>query len=294
MVGDFPIDRVLNVLGLLSGLLGIALSVVLYRRGLRGKELRWALYGGGLPRVADSAAWRDFGIPYRENSDGKLHFARIAFWNSGRETVRRKDLVAGDPFRIQSSDDAVLSDVSIVATTSIHNRVKVDLDEVLRAVLITFEYLDPREGAIVQFVTASPGRPEVLGRAQGVPAIAQGAMEGGLMLYAPTRLEQDLTLTFQDKLLVNRLITAVQAVSIASWALIRIIVPIARTGSIESVRVLESLAIAAISLFSARDWLLIWARHIPPELGRYLDEVFRDRKGIIQRKIPYPGREKTN
>jgi len=104
-----------------------------------------------------------------------LTVTRVAFWNAGRETIDRADLVASDPLRIEGTGGAEI----LGAKLSYMHRPVTDVQIETRtgSVLITLDFLDFQDGCIVDIYHVSPAAFRVLGTLKGSPYPADSKIE---------------------------------------------------------------------------------------------------------------------
>jgi hypothetical protein len=78
----------------------------------------------------------------------------VGVWNDGREPIRRSDLIDRDPLRIEIPKDIRILDTSIIEQTSkgIDASFSYQRMEENQALLLAFEYLDYRDGFLLQIV----------------------------------------------------------------------------------------------------------------------------------------------
>jgi hypothetical protein len=86
------------------------------------------------------------------NAIPDLTASRFAFWNAGRETIRRADLVAGEPLMIRLSANNSILECSIVQSPVHANNFAIAIAPDQRSVVVSFDYLDFNEGVVLQIL----------------------------------------------------------------------------------------------------------------------------------------------
>jgi hypothetical protein len=116
-----------------------------------------------------------------------LTISKIVFWNSGKDELRDSDFPAGDPFRVCVGDALEILESSIIQSTSdacackLHARDK-------RSFSIGFDFLDPRDGAVLQIAHTGTSSEDVAlkGRIVGAGKIIRRQPGGPLRYVALT------------------------------------------------------------------------------------------------------------
>ncbi|MDR2570619.1 MAG: hypothetical protein LBD23_10045 [Oscillospiraceae bacterium] len=135
-------------------LIGLILTLILYFKGKRKKSIKYYLEGDSL--------FEDFvekinglSIQFFGKQIKTLTVTKIVFWNSGTETINREDFPTNDIFYINIEDGYEILDVSIIRSNNQSNNIAVSLSEDEKKIKIDFEYLDPKNGFILQIFHTS-------------------------------------------------------------------------------------------------------------------------------------------
>lgn len=138
--------------------LSIIISYVLYRRSLRIRIPRYAFNGRTIVS-ASRAAIPDLKFYYKDVAQQKVSVTRLGVWNDGRETIRRSDLILGDPLRIEFPEDVSVLDVSVISETASGMRVDFSHGEFggKECLLLNFDFLDYRDGFLLQLIHNGTG-----------------------------------------------------------------------------------------------------------------------------------------
>jgi len=113
----------------------------------------------------------------------RFTWARVAFWNGGRSTLKRGDVAKKAPIHIKLAEGALLMGAALESATDESNEVTVKRNG--NTVEIDFEYLDPQQGAIVALAHDGAAKHpiEVLGRVHGSPLIDDDKKRERIMKY---------------------------------------------------------------------------------------------------------------
>lgn len=162
--------------GTLLGVVGIALSVVLYFRGRKVKKpavftrsIRW-FDGEDVPH-------QELTLSFRGKPISRFTISHLVFWNAGTEMFRSSDFAPTSPLRIRIPGGVEVFDVRISGVTARETGVTVQGPSSLPAngpneVPITFHYLDPNDGFAVQIIHngSVDQYPKFIGKLPGVNA----------------------------------------------------------------------------------------------------------------------------
>lgn len=172
-------------MGSLIGLSSILIAIVIYLRsrhhphiayeiqsirllrsavnpsGKESKAKSISIYRGGLPEGVEVFC---HGVKVNQ-----LVRSTIILWNSGNQTFRKADLVDSDPLRVEIPSGRILSSRITSVTRSV-NAFNVLIQESNPSLAsISFDYMDPRDGATIELVHTSEANPILLGTIRGLP-----------------------------------------------------------------------------------------------------------------------------
>ena len=153
-IGRHPITPLLSI-GL--GLMGVLLAIVFYVRGKRYRTLEYEVTSHTL--VENLTALLDgLEVLFRGSTQERITVARIAIWNAGNETIRKDDLTPVSPFGVCVGSGATVLDSRLARCLQPANQVaaldpRPALGEYDATMIpITFDYLDPGDGFVLQIV----------------------------------------------------------------------------------------------------------------------------------------------
>ncbi|MXX90691.1 MAG: hypothetical protein F4213_14845 [Boseongicola sp. SB0677_bin_26] len=118
----------------------------------------------------DYALPSDAAMTFRGESVARLAKARLIVWNGGTDALRGDDIVKHDPLRIRLASPGKILSHSIVGTPNEGNLVSADERPGSQGeILLTYDYLNPGDGAVIQVLHDSKQRAPVLaGAAKGL------------------------------------------------------------------------------------------------------------------------------
>ncbi|MGP0591858.1 hypothetical protein ACTRXD_04855 [Nitrospira sp. T9] len=159
-------------------LISILLAVILYGKSRRVKDPKYYVESNtiieGLETELDEIEVRFKGIPQT-----RLTRSLIFFWNAGKGTIDRDDLVPLDPLRLIVPSNTKLLDARVVKTSSPSNEfgiVKVNQEVGENhegGVILDFHYLDLEEGGVIQLIHTGNRQTKIQmkGKIKGVKAL---------------------------------------------------------------------------------------------------------------------------
>jgi hypothetical protein len=143
-------QNVLTVAGLVVGILGL-IGLYFGYKGWKRKKLTYLIrsnnYLSGLEHAVPDVEvkFAGYGSPIKA-----LTITKIGFWNGGNDTIKKQEIVKGDPLAIRAKEGVVILATTIVAAVNQLNMVECTVTRDRSQADITFDYLDPNQGAIVQ------------------------------------------------------------------------------------------------------------------------------------------------
>jgi len=145
-------------IALLFTFVGLPLAIVLYRRSKREKLPRFGYESRTLVEGISSAL-SGLKVVFLGTSQDRITVTRFYFWNAGEEPIRRADLVKSAPIRIDGPSTArILVATTVYKTDPAANFSVIQcIDSSPQQHLeIEFDYLDHRDGGVIQIVHTGP------------------------------------------------------------------------------------------------------------------------------------------
>lgn len=161
----------ITVFSLAIGVAGIILAVVFYRLGKPVRRLAFATRT--FPVVLQQAKRiKGLNVDYKAQNVSRLSVSRLAIWNAGTEPIRGSEISEHDPLRLSAGDGVKVLGVELVEATRAANRLTVlAAEETGSGWKVMFDFLDPRDGALMDVVHDGTGLKDIalVGTIVGVP-----------------------------------------------------------------------------------------------------------------------------
>jgi hypothetical protein len=128
----------------------IVLAVFFYIRSRRNKEPVYTKKSFNI--IQDfSSKLTDLAIIYKNESVTNLTITKIAFWNSGRETINMVDVAEADPLRISITNNSKILSAEVIYSGNPANKFRIsEIKD--NSVKLLFDYIDRNEGGIIQII----------------------------------------------------------------------------------------------------------------------------------------------
>lgn len=110
----------LNIISLLIGVLGIFLAYYFYHKAKKDKAPVFSRQTFYIIRP-NLATRRNIEVRYKDKKVEKLTLTRLAFWNNGKEPIRREDISSSDPLKIIATDNVNIFDIEIKYQNQVNN-----------------------------------------------------------------------------------------------------------------------------------------------------------------------------
>ena len=158
-------------IGPVLGVLGLLAAYYFYRKSQRRLSLGYqrseiAIVGGGSTTFPS-----DLQILFGERVVPRVTSTRLILWNNGNETIQGSQILAADPLRVETSQGEVILQAKVIKRTRAVNNVTLATDpDSGRIANLTFEYLDPGDGATLEVLhTDSRKKLSMCGTIKGIP-----------------------------------------------------------------------------------------------------------------------------
>jgi len=109
-------------------------------------------------------------IIFNGQSVPRLTSTQCFFWNAGKSPISGADIVPGDPLRLELDEGDEIVKARVVRTTRSVNNIQVDSPPKSHRALVTFDFLDPGDGVVLELLHTSALKfPKVAGTIKGIP-----------------------------------------------------------------------------------------------------------------------------
>lgn len=168
------IDSALNFLdqGRVGLLGGIVVAFITYLLTRQRTSLGYVHLGEHLLGSASDALPTGIVVQYEGISVPRLTKSVIIIWNNGENTVSGADIVDKDPLRFNVGADGRILSTSVLKVNREVNefRVVTAPGEATSEAVFTFDFLDAKDGAVVEILHTSTNRkPSAKGTLRGLP-----------------------------------------------------------------------------------------------------------------------------
>lgn len=144
-------NPIFAIVSFLVGLVGTILAFISVKLEKKVKRLSYTTRSFNLLHDYSSRI-PNAEILYAGKKIHNLRVVRIAFWNSGSETLNTSDLAEGDPLRIVIPQDSeLLEKMKIIGRTNKANEVDV-LEKADNTCKVTFDFLNSGDGAVIEII----------------------------------------------------------------------------------------------------------------------------------------------
>jgi hypothetical protein len=163
------IELLLTVVGLAVAVIAIPLAWFFGRRTRERPDFRFAVDQEELISPDDSLKRGGLEVRFRGKTLERLCRSYVAIWNKRGDTIRGTDIPSSDPLRVQfpESDSVLSARVVSVSRDEINARVLSPDGSDPNVVHLQFEYLNPGDGYVVEFLHEKNVRPLFFGIPMG-------------------------------------------------------------------------------------------------------------------------------
>lgn len=138
---------ILSLIAIVSAIL----SIVFYIKGNRVKKINYCKSTYNIIRNINNEI-QGLKIYYDENLIENLSISKIIIWNSGNTKIEESDFASTIPFVIEANENCKILNSSILSVSEDANSFYLDYNEEKNMILIHFEYVDPKQGLVVQIL----------------------------------------------------------------------------------------------------------------------------------------------
>lgn len=138
---------VFNSITLSIAVLGIILTFIFYLKSVKKKNPVYILRTFSL--ITENVKKVPLiSIKHCDKNISNLSITRIAFWNSGKETIDKNDIAKKSPIKFVIDEKYEILDAEILYCKNTSNDFKINTNK--KDVIIKFDYFDNEEGIILQ------------------------------------------------------------------------------------------------------------------------------------------------
>lgn len=140
-------EKIATILSITLGLIGI---LVTYKYSYKEKVPKYAIRNITLV----SGSFPDLEVHYKGHGPDIPNFsvAYIAFWNAGKETIDKKDIVE---LGIKIKEGSVFLDTTVIQMNKPETKFRCSMSKDKNYISLTFDYLDYNQGAVIEILHTS-------------------------------------------------------------------------------------------------------------------------------------------
>jgi hypothetical protein len=158
----------ISVIALVVGLIALPFTYIIGRRNRTLPDIRYAIDFDIILSPDDRLLDQNLEMTIGGHQITSISRTRLAFWNQRGDTVRGTDIVKDDPIRLEFAK----GDTPLQARTLSSSREQIKLTASINSaspasVYVTFDFLDSRDGAILEIVHQGTEQPTLTGTLMG-------------------------------------------------------------------------------------------------------------------------------
>jgi hypothetical protein len=178
---------------------------IYYRRSTVSKDLVWTSWTASLVN-SYSTNNPHLSITFDGVQIRSAAITWVVFWNNGRGTLHKEDVVPGNPLRIEPSGSGMkILGAKVVACNSSHSQIDIRRDPDGSSAVIVFEFLAKGQGAVFQVTHTgvSPWATELSGQLKEDSELRRGYTRRRRLHWLPANAEgpQDTSVRYLVKIL---------------------------------------------------------------------------------------------
>jgi len=145
----------LNIIFFILAVLGIVISIILYRKSKKEKKPYYNLTN--IPLIEENIfTLKNLSLDFQGEKLSRLSLATISIWNEGREVINYDDVASSDPIRIDINEEGEILDAVVFYSNEYSNNFSITLSENRKSVFVKFEYIYNMQGVILRLYHTGP------------------------------------------------------------------------------------------------------------------------------------------
>jgi len=155
--------------GIILGIAGLIAAYVFYRRSLIKQKIAFVISSIQITG-RNSRFPSELKIFYGNKEVENVTQSNIIIWNAGNSTIDGERIVSDDPLRLVTSQGSEILAAAIISTTSEVNAFSGKVrDKHPNEQILTFDFLDPNDGAFINLTHTGNRKVDVEGTIRGIP-----------------------------------------------------------------------------------------------------------------------------
>lgn len=135
-------------------IIGLLIAFIFYRLGRKVKEPKYYIENNTIIEGFD-ACLEGIEIIFKGVPQSRITKSLVFFWNAGKETINRSDLLPVDPLRILVPSNIRILDACVLKASNLSNEFTTQRREGENSeceYVLDFHYLDFEEGGVIQLI----------------------------------------------------------------------------------------------------------------------------------------------
>ena len=162
-------------------ILGIILSIYFYLKSKKKRKISFKKSTYMLVRNINEEL-KDLEIKYKNIVIENLSITKFAIWNDGNTKLENLDFASIMPFAIEAKKKSKVLNASILIKSEEANNFTIEMDTEKNKILIYFEYMDPKEGLVIQILhTGNADDLKLVGKIKSGKKIKNGEKDNGIL-----------------------------------------------------------------------------------------------------------------
>lgn len=163
----------LNIIIFFIAVLGFILTIFFYFKSIKDKKLVFSKQTFRLAKD-DLTTIKNIEIKYNDKIVKNLSLTKIAFWNSGKESIKPNDIASTNPLHIKGIGETIIYDYQITYQKSDNNFNIGTVED--NSIKISFEFLDFNDGVVLSIYHSGKNSNDIAltGKLIGVKEITYG------------------------------------------------------------------------------------------------------------------------
>lgn len=150
-----------NLISLGVGIIGILVGIISYFKSRKVKLPCYTTRSTNIVRDLVNK-FESVEMFYAGQPIENMTVTKIAFWNSGNETLNSQDIAAADPLKIHVKNDSKILDAKTLYQKNQANKFELSSAEKGSDICLRFDYVDKYEGAVIQIIHTGKSNRDVV------------------------------------------------------------------------------------------------------------------------------------
>ena len=143
-----------GILGFSFSFISIIIAIIFY---FKSRKLKEVMYSIQINKLFDDSTRKipQLQVFFNNKVINRLTASKLALWNSGTTTISKSDIAKASPLQLKLKKDFEILDIKNIYSSHSGNNVKCLFEKSGNSIKISFDYLDRKEGAVIQILHTS-------------------------------------------------------------------------------------------------------------------------------------------